>query len=107
MEHARDLLDFVASSPSPYHAVAEMARRLERSGFVRLDETAAWTLRAGAACYVIRDGGSIIAMRIGRQAPTDTGVRLIGAHTDSPTLKVRPLEDIRRHGYTQIGVEPY
>jgi aspartyl aminopeptidase len=107
MELARDLLDFVAASPSPYHAVAEMARRLERSGFVQMHEAAAWTLRAGDARYVIRDGGSIIAMRVGRQAPTDSGARLIGAHTDSPTLKVRPVEDIRRHGYAQIGVEPY
>jgi aspartyl aminopeptidase len=107
MELARDLLQFVAAGPSPYHAVAEMARRLEGSGFTRLDERAAWTLRAGDARYVIRDGGSIIAMRVGRQAPSDAGVRLIGAHTDSPTLKVRPVEDIRRHGYAQIGVEPY
>jgi aspartyl aminopeptidase len=107
MELARDLLQFVAASPSPYHAVAEMARRLERAGFTRLDERAAWTLNAGDARYVIRDGGSLIAMRIGQQPPTDSGVRLIGTHTDSPTLKVRPLPDIRRHGYAQIGVEPY
>jgi aspartyl aminopeptidase len=107
MELARDLLHFVAASPSPYHAVAEMARRLERAGFTRLDERATWTLSAGDARYVIRDGGSLIAMRIGKQPPTDSGVRLIGTHTDSPTLKVRPLPDIRRHGYAQIGVEPY
>lgn len=107
MELARDLLQFVAASPSPFHAVAEMAQRLEESGFARLDERDAWTLAAGDARYVIRDGGSIIAMRVGRRPPSDAGVRLIGAHTDSPTLKVRPIEDIRRHGYTQIGVEPY
>jgi aspartyl aminopeptidase len=107
MEYARDLLPFVAASPSPYHAVAEMARRLERAGFTRLDERAAWTLSAGDARYVIRDGGSLIAMRIGHQPPSDAGMRLIGTHTDSPTFKVRPLPDIRRHGYAQIGVEPY
>lgn len=107
MELAHDLLRFVEASPSPYHAVAEMARRLEDAGFTRLDERAIWPLRAGDRRYVVRDGGSLIAMRIGGQPPTDAGVRLIGTHTDSPTLKVRPREDIRRHGYAQIGVEPY
>ncbi|HSK96307.1 MAG TPA: M18 family aminopeptidase [Euzebyales bacterium] len=107
MELARDLLQFVAASPSPYHAVAEMARRLERSGFARLDERDVWKLQAEDARYVVRDGSSIIAMRIGRQPPSDAGMRLIGAHTDSPTLKVRPVEDIRRHGFAQVGVEPY
>ena len=107
LEHTHDLLRFVDASPSPYHAVAEMARRLEDAGFTALDERDAWALRAGDRRYVVRDGGSLIAMRIGRQPPTDSGVRLIGTHTDSPTLKVRPREDVRRHGYTQIGVEPY
>lgn len=107
MELAHDLLRFVQAGPSPYHAVAEMARRLEDAGFTRLDERANWSLRADDRRYVIRDGGSLIAMRVGRQPPTDAGVRLIGTHTDSPTLKVRPREDIRRHGYAQVGVEPY
>jgi len=107
MELAHDLLRFVEAGPSPYHAVAEMARRLEDAGFTRLDERAIWSLCADDRRYVIRDGGSLIAMRVGRQPPTDAGVRLIGTHTDSPTLKVRPREDIRRHGYAQVGVEPY
>jgi aspartyl aminopeptidase len=107
MDLAADLLQFVDASPSPYHAVTEMARRLEGAGFTRLDERDAWTLGAGDTRYVIRDGGSLIAMRIGAQPPTDAGIRLIGTHTDSPTLKVRPREDVRRYGYAQIGVEPY
>lgn len=107
MDPAQDLLRFVAASPSPYHAVEEMAGRLERAGFHRLDERAAWTLHTGDARYVVRDGGSLIALRVGGQPPSDAGVRLIGAHTDSPTLKVRPRADLRRSGYAQIGVEPY
>jgi aspartyl aminopeptidase len=107
MELAHDLLQFIDDSPSPYHAVTEMARRLEAAGFTRLDERDHWSLRAGDQRYVVRDGGSLIAMRIGGQPPSDTGVRLIGTHTDSPALKVRPREDIRRHGYAQVGVEPY
>jgi aspartyl aminopeptidase len=107
MDHAADLLSFVAASPSPYHAVTEMRRRLEAAGFVEWSEHADWTPRAGDRAYVVRDGGSLIGLRIGRQAPADTGFRIVGAHTDSPVLKVRPFEDVRRHGATQVGVEPY
>lgn len=107
MDLAHDLLRFVAEGPSPYHAVAEMVRRLDDAGFTQLDETAHWSLAAGDRRYVVRDGSSLIAFRIGTLAPTDAGLRLLGTHTDSPTLKVRPREDIRRHGYAQVGVEPY
>jgi aspartyl aminopeptidase len=107
MDPADDLLAFVAAAPSPYHAVAEMGRRLDRAGFTQLSETAPWDLGPGDRRYVIRDGGSLIALRVGRRRLADAGMRLIGTHTDSPTLKVRPIEDIRRHGYAQVGVEPY
>jgi aspartyl aminopeptidase len=107
MDPADDLLAFVAAAPSPYHAVAEMTRRLDRAGFTQLSETARWELGPGDRRYVVRDGGSLIALRVGRRPLVDTGVRLIGTHTDSPTLKVRPIEDVRRHGYAQVGVEPY
>lgn len=107
MELAQDLLRFVAAGPSPYHAVAEMAGRLEEAGFQRLREQDSWSLAAGDRRYVVRDGGSLIGIRVGRQPCADAGLRLVGTHTDSPTLKVRPTEDVRRHGYAQVGVEPY
>ncbi|HEX6257768.1 MAG TPA: M18 family aminopeptidase [Euzebyales bacterium] len=107
MDPADDLLAFIAAAPSPYHAVAEMARRLDRAGFAPLSETTPWNLAPGDRRYVVRDGGSLIALRVGGQPLADAGVRLIGTHTDSPTLKVRPIEDVRRHGYAQVGVEPY
>lgn len=107
MDAAADLLAFVDAGPSPYHAVAEMIRRLTSAGFRRLDEREEWTLAAGDACYAVRDGGSIVAFRIGTDHPAETGFRLVGAHTDSPALKVRPVEDVRRVGYRLVGVEPY
>ena len=107
MDHAEDLVQFVTDGVTPYHAVAAMARRLEGAGFTRLAETDAWSLSRGDQRYIVRDGGSLIAVRVGTSSPVDAGMRMVGAHTDSPTLKVRPTEDVRRHGYAQVGVEPY
>lgn len=107
MDLANDLLRFIAAGPSPYHAVAEMVRRLRDAGFRQLHEHDLWELSAGDRRYVVRDGGSLIAFRVGRRPTADAGLRLVGTHTDSPTLKVRPTEDVRRHGYAQVGVEPY
>jgi aspartyl aminopeptidase len=104
---ARDLLGFVEASPSPFHAVGEMARRLEAAGFQQLDERSTWQLAAGDQRYVVRDGSSIAAFVIGTAPASQAGFRLIGAHTDSPVLKVRPRPDVRRSGHRLVGVEPY
>lgn len=104
---ARDLCALVDASPSPYHAVEEMARRLRGGGFSELDEREHWSLRPGDRRYVVRDGGSIAAFVVGARAPSDTGFRIVGAHTDSPTFAVRPLPDVRGSGFSSVGVEPY
>jgi aspartyl aminopeptidase len=106
-EPGRDLCAFVDASPTPYHAVAEVARRLEAGGFTRLDERDRWKLVSGDRRYVVRDGGSIAAVRVGTEELPQAGFRLVGAHTDSPAFKVRPRPDILRHGYRLVGVEPY
>ena len=103
---AADLVAFVDRGVSPFHAVAEMARRLEAGGFTALDEREAWKLVAGDRRYVVREG-SIAAFVVGQQAPSATGFRLIGAHTDSPTFRVRPTPDAVRANLRVVGVEPY
>ncbi len=102
-----DLRAFVDASPSPTHAVAEVVRRLSASGFRALDERDLWSLTPGDARFVVRDGGSVVAFRVGTAPVAEAGLRLVGAHTDSPTFKVRPRWDVRRAGYRQVGVEPY
>ncbi len=102
-----DLRAFIDLSPSPFHAVAELARRFSAAGFSRLDERDHWQLGPGDARFVVRDGGSIIAFRVGTSALTDSGARLVGAHTDSPTFRVRPRSDLRRAAFRLVGVEPY
>jgi len=102
-----DLRAFVDASPSPFHAVAEIARRLTAAGFSALEERDTWVLEPGGQHYVVRDGGSLIAIRIGTAPLADAGLRMVGTHTDSPTFKVRPRNDVRRAGYRLVGVEPY
>jgi len=101
-----DLRAFVDAAPSPFHAVAELARRLTGAGFTELAETDRWVLGPGAEHFVIRSG-SLIAFRVGRAPLAESGLRLVGAHTDSPTFRVRPRSDVRQAGYRLVGVEPY
>ena len=104
---ARDLCAFVDASPTPFHAVAEVVRRLSLAGFSELSERDPFRLSPGDRRYVIRGGSTIIAFVVGTEAPTDAGFRIIGAHTDSPNLRIKPNADVSRHGYRQVGVEVY
>ncbi len=103
---AQDLLDFIAASPSPFHAVAETARRLDRAGFSEVIETEAWPTNPGRH-YLIR-GGSLVAWSgDAGAAAAGAGFRVIGAHTDSPNLRVKPRPDTGSAGFRQLGVEIY
>ena len=102
-----DLLAFIDRSPTPYHAVAETERQLRGAGFVRLDETSVWDLAPGGKCFVVRGDGSLVAFHLGTAMPSKSGFRMIGAHTDSPNLRLKPLPDVVAHGYQQLAVEPY
>lgn len=102
-----DLLDYIDASPTPFHAVAETASRLQARGYRRLDEPEAWDVRAGDKVYLVRGGGSLAAFHLGSAPVRDAGFRLIGAHTDSPNLRVKPNPELKKAGYRQLGVEPY
>ena len=101
------LIDFLKASPSPFHATHSIARQLETTGFRRLDERDAWHLESGQRYYVTRNDSSIIAFRVGRRALLEGGIRLVGAHTDSPCLRVKPQPELQRQGFLQLGVEVY
>lgn len=103
----RDLLEFIDASPSPWHAVETCAARLQAAGFSRLEESERWTLAAGSRHYVVRGGSSIIAFIVGSQPAPDTGLRLIGAHTDSPGLRLKPKPAEDAAGMIRLGVEVY
>lgn len=102
-----ELMDFIANSPTQFHAVEQMKKMLEGQGFQELQEKEAWKLKAKGTYYVIRGDSSIAAFRIGSQAPAETGFSIIGAHTDSPGLKVKPSPEKKFKNYISLGVEVY
>ncbi|MEU5685381.1 M18 family aminopeptidase [Streptomyces venezuelae] len=103
--HTEDLMTFLAASPTPYHAVASAAERLEKAGFRQVEETDAWDGTTGGK-YVLR-GGAIVAWYVPEGASAHTPFRIIGAHTDSPNLRVKPQPDAGAHGWRQVAVEIY
>ncbi|MFE8968853.1 M18 family aminopeptidase [Streptomyces albogriseolus] len=103
--HTDDLMSFLAASPTPYHAVANAAERLEKAGFRQVAETDAWDGTAGGK-YLLR-GGAIVAWYVPEGAEAHTPFRIVGAHTDSPNLRVKPRPDSGAHGWRQVAVEIY
>ncbi|GGR37189.1 M18 family aminopeptidase [Agromyces mediolanus] len=100
-----DFAAFVQASPSSYHAAAEVARRLEAAGFERLDEADAWPSGPGRR-VVVRDGAVIAWVEPAGAVPT-APVRILGAHTDSPSFKLKPSPSTASAGLLQAGVEIY
>jgi aspartyl aminopeptidase len=103
--HTDDLAAFVKAAPTPYHAVAAVAQRLEAAGFRRVAERDAWDGEAGGK-YVAR-GGAIVAWYVPEGARPETPYRIVGAHTDSPNLRVKPRPDMGAAGWRQVSVELY
>ena len=103
----RELGEFIDASPTPFHAVANIASQLREAGFCALNEAHEWTLERGGKYFVTRNGSSIIAFIVGSDDLSKTGMRLAGAHTDSPCLMVKPQPEMLNSGYFQLGVEVY
>lgn len=101
------LLDFLERSPTPFHAAHNIAEQLQDAGFIALDESETWDLQAGQRYYFMRNDSSILGFVYGTEALAGDGIRMIGAHTDSPCLKVKPTPEMSRHGYRQLAVEVY
>jgi aspartyl aminopeptidase len=104
-ERVRSLFAYLHGSPSPYHAVANAATRLEEAGWRRLDERDPWGDVSGGA--FIERGGALVAWRSPAGLPPAAGFRIVGAHTDSPNLRVKPHPDTGSVGWRQLGVDVY
>jgi aspartyl aminopeptidase len=105
-DYTEGLLKFIQASPTPFHAVAAMKDILERQGYQQLGESAAWNTLDPGRYYVTRNDSSIIVFNLAGNL-AEQGLRMVGAHTDSPCLKVKPNPETVKKGYLQLGVEVY
>ncbi len=101
----QDLLSFLASAPTPFHAALAIESRLREAGFAPFETGQA--PRPGGPGVFLRQGGSIIALKPGSEPLEAEGLRMVGAHTDSPCLMVKPQPEQTSAGYRQLGVEVY
>jgi aspartyl aminopeptidase len=105
MSEIDDLLQFLGASPTPYHAVLEATTRLDAAGFGPLSERDAWADVPPGRYYVVHEGSALVAFVIPERPAT--AFRIVGAHTDSPNLRLKPKPDYTKEGYLQLGVEVY
>ncbi len=103
----RQLGDFLDQSPTPFHAVSSMSEMLLDAGFSPLAEAEDWSLQQGGKYFVTRNGSSLIAFVVGTDSLAEGGIRMAGAHTDSPCLMVKPQPELLNNQYYQLGVEVY
>jgi aspartyl aminopeptidase len=106
-QHIQHLLDFIDASPSPWHVVATIEKMLSPLRFIKLDESSRWHLQASGRYYVVRDDSSIIIVILGSKPILDTGFKIIGAHTDSPGLRIKPNPLNIKSNPARLNVEIY
>ncbi|MDG1693788.1 MAG: M18 family aminopeptidase [Porticoccaceae bacterium] len=103
----QQLCAFLDASPTPFHGVSTMVSLLSEAGFTELSDDQSWSLKQGGKYYVVRNGSSIVAFVNGSEAVSKSGVRIVGAHTDSPCPMLKPQPEIQKGGFCQLGVEIY
>jgi aspartyl aminopeptidase len=101
------LQKYLDQSPTPYHAVDTAKLLLEEAGFIRLSERDSWQLQPGNRYYFTRHDSSLVAFVYGHSDLAESGIRMLGAHTDSPCLKVKPRPERIANTYFQLGIEVY
>ncbi|XP_073013544.1 probable aspartyl aminopeptidase [Typha latifolia] len=102
-----DLVDFLNACPTAFHAVAETKSRLKQAGFEQVSEREDWMLEVGHKYFFTRNHSTIIAFAIGKKYVAGNGFHIVGAHTDSPCLKVKPVSKVTKGGYLEVGVQTY
>jgi aspartyl aminopeptidase len=106
-QSARALLEFIEASPTAAHAASQVETRLRQAGYRFCPEQDTWSIRDHDRIWVKRQESGIIAVKMGKKPPLESGFKIIGAHTDSPGFRLKPHALIAKGGYLQLGVEIY
>lgn len=108
LQLAQDLIDFLYESPTAFHAVEKVKAILEAKGFKELKEAEKWNIEKSGKYYVTKNDSAIIAFKLGKGEVEQHGFKLIGAHTDSPTFRIKPRpEMISENTYVRLNTEVY
>jgi len=111
MSNTRKFIDYLNKSPSPWHAVEELAVMLKARGYVELKEATkeAWQLKQGGKYFMFRNQSCLMAFAVGGKfnPAKDGRFSIIGAHTDSPCIRIKPNSKVEKQGFVQVGVECY
>ncbi|KAJ4712541.1 Aspartyl aminopeptidase [Melia azedarach] len=102
-----DFLHFLNASPTAFHAVDEAKNRLLKVGYEQISERDEWNLEAGKRYFFTRNHSTIVAFAIGKKYVAGNGFHIVGAHTDSPCLKLKPVSKVTKGGYLEVGVQTY
>lgn len=105
-EYNPSLLQFLNNSPTAFHAVDEIKNQLQASGFIELPENIRWNVKKGNGYFVQREG-ALIAFILGSEENIEDGFRMVGSHSDSPGLQLKPQAGYSSPPYLQLGVEVY
>jgi aspartyl aminopeptidase len=106
-DYLDDLFSYINQAPTPYHAVAASVKILSDRGFQRLRNDDCWETLGPGSYYVTRNDAGLIAFTLSHNPQTGMPLRMAGAHTDSPGLKLKPSPAQLCHGCVQLGVEVY
>ncbi|KAI3981937.1 hypothetical protein MKX01_018843 [Papaver californicum] len=102
-----EIINFLNASPTAFHAVDEAKRLLKKAGFEQISERQDWKLQVGKKYFFTRNYSSIVAFAIGKKFVSGNGFHIVGAHTDSPCLKLKPVSKVTKAGFLEVGVQTY
>lgn len=105
--HAEKLVDYLNASWTPYHATANARAKLLAAGYTELYENDVWNLKLGGRYFFTRNMSCLVAFAVGGKYKAGNGAIIVGAHTDSPCIKMKPHTASGKNGFVQLGVQPY
>lgn len=105
--NAQKFLHFVNAAPTPFHAVATASKLLDEGGFLKISENEQWNLQPNGKYYYTRNQSTLVAFCVGGQYKPGNGFNIVGTHTDSPSLRLKPNYVVKKEGYLQVEIEPY